>query len=94
MVEPEYGAKSCGHSVQIRFHRKVISQKSKKDPDAKLYYINGGAQKWKFNYIKIFLRGNISGSTQEKIYPHAKPFQRAGGYWIGFLKIHPHTKSS
>ena len=27
-------------------------------------------------------------------HPQAKPFQRAGGYWIGFLKFHPRAKSS
>ena len=41
----EIDAKSRGRSVQIKFLRKVISQKSKKDADAKkLYYINGGTQ--------------------------------------------------
>ena len=37
----EYDVKSRGRSVQIRFHRELISQKSKKDADTKLYYING-----------------------------------------------------
>ena len=42
VYKTEYDAKSRGRSVQIRFHRKVISQKSKKDAGAKLYYVNGG----------------------------------------------------
>ena len=39
-----------------------------------------GTPERKLNFVKIFLRGIISGSTQEKINPQAKPFQRAGGY--------------
>ena len=35
----EYDAKAAGRSVQIVLHRKVTSQKSKKDADAKLIYM-------------------------------------------------------
>ena len=39
------------------------------------------------NLQKNILISLINGSTQEKIHPHAKPFQRAGGYRIGFLQF-------
>ena len=39
-----------------------------------------GTQERKIDFIKILFRLYISGSTQEKIHPRAKSFQRAGGY--------------
>ena len=71
--------KAADGTFKIRFLRKV-----KSDADTKLKensnYNNGSTQERKFNFVKKFLHGIISGSTQEKIHPRAKPFQRAGGY--------------
>ena len=39
-----------------------------------------GTQERKFNFVKNILHGIISGSTQEKIHPYERSFQRAGGY--------------
>ena len=53
----------------LDFSEKSILREVTKDADAKhkkLYCINGGAQEGKFNFVKKFLHGIISGSTQEK----------------------------
>ena len=57
-----FDAKRRGRRVQIGFQRKV-----KKDADAKkkLYYVNGGKQERKSNFIKRFFHLYISGGTQE-----------------------------
>ena len=49
----EFDAKSRGRSVQIRFHRKVISQKNKtRRRRKKIYYINGGTPGMKNQFCK------------------------------------------
>ena len=41
-----------------------FSEKYKKDADSKqLYYVKGGTQEWKFNFVKIFFPLCINGGT-------------------------------
>ena len=38
-----------------------------------------GTQERKFSFVKKVFHIHINGDTQEKIHPHTKPSQRAGG---------------
>ena len=51
VYKPEYDAKAAEAASILDFTEKW---ESKKDADAKLYYINDGTQVWKFNFIKLF----------------------------------------
>ena len=70
----EYDAKSRRRSVKNRLLRKVISRKSKirrRHKNKRKFKLDQwGTQERKFNFVKKFLHGIISGSTQEKIHPH------------------------
>ena len=52
-----------------------ISQKrpkTQKNIKKQLYYVNGGTQERKFDFLKIFFHLHINGGTQEKIFSFVK----------------------
>ena len=46
--------KAADAASKLEFAEKWFLKKAKKDADAKLNYVNGGTQEWKFNFVKIF----------------------------------------
>ena len=92
-----FEAKRRGRSVHIRFLSKVISQKKTQTQKIKkLYYINGGTQEKKFDFIKIIFHLRINGGTQERKRSFVKIFLSSlinGGTQerkFNFVKKHVH----
>ena len=76
MYKIEFDAKNRRRSVHIRFLSKVISQKKTQTQKKikNLYYINGGTQEKKFDFIKIIFHLRINGGTQERKHSFVKNF--------------------
>ena len=57
---------AASHTTSVSATKLHFSETQQKTQRQKLYYINGGTQKRKFNFIKIFFHLYINRGIQER----------------------------